>query len=57
MDTLLKAGYGCTHVYRVISAGDSGESGDVVLYRNHENELYEAVLGPGGAVVSVHAGW
>ena len=56
-DTLRRAGYACSLVYRVIPAGDSGEGCDVVLYKNNENELYEAFLGERGKVTRIQPGW
>lgn len=56
-DMLRRAGYGVSEVYKVIEAGASGENCDVVLYRNTENELYEAFVGERGKVIRIQPGW
>lgn len=52
-----RAGYGVKRVYRLIGAEDSGEGVEIALYMNHEDEPYEARLGPGGTVTLVTPGW
>jgi hypothetical protein len=54
--SLENAGWKVKHVWRVISRGDAGEKGDVVLFEDRAGDLFEAIM-ISDDELRVHKGW